>query len=99
MEVIVTRGDSKIIDKGNLSQKQMPSYLNLKIKVKLVELLGGTINHNLINDAVDSIDFTPFTKMENEDQKLLLINIITYQFMIRGFNIKGYVTEQLMKEI
>lgn len=99
MEVVVRKGNSEVIDSERLSQKQIPSYLNLKIKVKLVELLGGTVTHNLIDDAINSIDFYPFTKMENNDQKLLLVNIIMYQFMIRGINIKGYITEELMKSL
>ena len=97
MEIVVRRGNRETIDQSNLSPKQKPGYLNLKIKLKLDSLFKGSVNHQLIEEAVNCIDLHPFTKIENNDQKLLLINLIKYQFMIRGVDISGYVETELMK--
>ena len=97
MEIVVRRGDRETIDQSNLSPKQKPGYLNLKIKLKLDSLFNQSVNHQLIEDAVNCIDLYPFTKIENNDQRLLLLNLIKYQFMIRGVDISGYVENELMK--
>lgn len=97
MQIVVQKGNRETIDQSKLSQKQKPGYLNLKIKLKLDSLFGGTITHSLIEDAVNCVDLYPFIELKNDDQKLLLMNLIKYQFMIRGVDISGYVEQELLK--
>ena len=47
MEIVVRRGNRETIDQSNLSPKQKPGYLNLKIKLKLDSLFNQSVNHQL----------------------------------------------------
>lgn len=100
LRVVVERGDRQNIISDNLSPKQKPSYLNLKIKVRLSELLAqAQVPAELINDAIDHIDLGPFIRIDNEDQLLLLVNIIKYQLIVRGVDITGFVQNELYKAL
>ena len=96
MQIVIKKGDQpNQIDVNNLNDNQKPGYLNLRLKLRLIDRYPN-LSKDLVNDAIDKIDLAPFISAHNADQKMLLFNIIKYQLMIRGVDIDiSELTEKL----